>query len=467
MRRPFMQIVPALGALAAVTLLAGCPSRDVSAVDPRQAKELDKEIPVNLSRDIDLLFVIDNSISMRQEQDSLAANFPAFIDVLRGIEGGLPNARIAVISSDMGIGGLTEGNCTGTGDNGQFRLGELNNCALTDGKRYITTDPANYGGSLEDTFACMALVGNNGCGFEQHLESMKAALSGSQGQEFLRPDAYLAVIIIADEDDCSARPENASTFFTRAPDNETGLGFFSSFRCWEYGVVCNDDSPGPRDMPADGTPSGRINCVPRDDSQYVQRVSSYVDFLKGLKADPNRVLVAGILGDPAPVQVRRRNIDQDDDLEYDLMASCSTPGIGDAAPSTRLTAFLNSFPNRSVFQTICPADGSLAGALNQIAELLRAVVGTPCLEGEIADSDPNTDGIQPDCRVTDVQYYNTDQAIETSIPPCTLSGGRTPCYNIVQSADCTQFPSGLAIEVDYGGGEPAPETTRLVRCVAE
>ena len=92
-----------LAALLGTAVQAGCPSRDVSKVDPRQATEQNKEIPINLSRDLDLLFVIDNSISMKQEQDSLSANFPDFIDILEGIEGGLPSLHLGVVSSDMGM----------------------------------------------------------------------------------------------------------------------------------------------------------------------------------------------------------------------------------------------------------------------------------------------------------------------------------------------------------------------------
>ena len=62
---------------------------------------------------------------------------------------------------------------------------------------------------------------------------------------------------------------------------------------------------------------------------------------------------------------------------------------GKAAPSTRLSYFLESFPNRNVFQTICDED--LSNALDQIAQLLARVTGTPCLEGDLSDSDPDAE----------------------------------------------------------------------------
>src|SRR5690606_31532765 len=134
-------------------------------------------------------------------------------------------------------------------------------CPLTDGNPFIISEPnemggrdENFSGTLDDQFSCMADLGVLGCGFEQHLASMKAALEGNPNNAgFLREDAYLAVIFIADEDDCSSKEGTDGAVF--APDTtedpfQSELGFFDSFRCWEFGVVCNDDNPGPRDMPA-------------------------------------------------------------------------------------------------------------------------------------------------------------------------------------------------------------------------
>src|ERR1041385_8192526 len=60
----------------------------------------------------------------------------------------------------------------------------------------------NYSGTLEDTFTQIANAGTNGCGFEQHIEAVKRALNNNPANAgFLRPTAYLAVILILDEDD--------------------------------------------------------------------------------------------------------------------------------------------------------------------------------------------------------------------------------------------------------------------------
>ena len=70
-----MRVTPFLG-FAAVLLLAACPDREVSELTPDQGKVEYKDIPVTVNRDLDLLFVIDNSGSMGEEQASLRANFP-------------------------------------------------------------------------------------------------------------------------------------------------------------------------------------------------------------------------------------------------------------------------------------------------------------------------------------------------------------------------------------------------------
>src|SRR5687767_5260032 len=92
----FMRTVLRSSLLLSIGVLAACPSRDVSRVDPNQSKEQQKEIPISLNRNIDILFLIDDSGSMAQEQESLASNFVAFINVLKSIEGGLPNVHIGV-----------------------------------------------------------------------------------------------------------------------------------------------------------------------------------------------------------------------------------------------------------------------------------------------------------------------------------------------------------------------------------
>src|ERR1051325_2105203 len=94
-----------IASLLGTGLLAGCPDRTISEVSPEQGRVEYKDIAVTVNRDIDILFVIDDSPSMLDKQTNLKNNFPNCINVLNGIEGGLPNVHIGVVTSDLGTKG--------------------------------------------------------------------------------------------------------------------------------------------------------------------------------------------------------------------------------------------------------------------------------------------------------------------------------------------------------------------------
>lgn len=469
--------------LALLAAAAGCADRSLSEVPPRPSGEQRQEIPVSTNRDIDILFVVDDSDSMRQEQGSLGRNFPEFVRVLESI-GDLPDLHLGVVSSDVGTAPFAVDDCEGQGDDGLLQVPAT--CpALTDGRRYIENiaDPDAPGGrrvnvdpatTMAQQFECMASVGHDGCGFEQHFESMRRSLDGRNG-DFLRDDAFLAVIFIQDEDDCSTTTAGREMFDPSQDDRDAPLGELSSFRCFEFGTTCepaDERSFGPRD-----------NCVPGDDdTDYMEDTSVYVDFLKGLKADPSKVIVAGIMGD-------RENaegvvvVDEDESKTPPELwvepvcvvcpggatSGCSlSPQDADgalvaAAATVRMRAFLDAFPQRSTWQNICtydPAinDINLSGGLVQIATLLKKVIGSPCLEGNLA--------MPLDCRVSDVANLNQDNQEEFPIPSCDDSGA--PCWRTSENREqCPDTDTGLIIEIDRGGQAPPDNTTVVVRCLVE
>jgi hypothetical protein len=468
--------------LAAASLLAGCPDRSISEVDPEQGRVEYKDFPVEINRDLDLLFVIDDSPSMADKQANLAANFPRFIDVLSTLEGGLPNIHIAVVTSDHGtkdsrgniapgIGTLGMGGCSGSGDAGNM---QLFGAPVAAPSLFISDvqppDPLaarilNYTGNLSDVFAQMARgAGAGGCGFEQHLEAMKQALEPTNvvNQGFLRPNAYLAVIFIADEDDCSMSDSTALL----GPTSPT-LGAQQSFRCTRFGVVCDDGGATPDAMNAIG-PKGK--CHPSDTSPYLAQISGYVDFLKGLKADPSRVIVAGIMGTTEPVATENRQFGST--LLPSLAHSCTYVG-GDgktevADPPIRLRFFLDQFPNRSTFAPICQQD--LSGGLQQIGDLLKTVIGNPCIEGKLADVDPNAAGPQYDCSVSALDPANP--AGEKLLPRCTpedASATNKPCWHL--ELDTMKCPNSdhlaLKIEGQDDRSLVSADTHIVANCVTE
>lgn len=114
-------------ALVLVPLLAGCPDRTIAGVPVEQGTVDVKDIPAVPRRDVDILFLIDDSLSMKEEQASLKANFSRFISVLETLEGGLPNIHIGVTTPNLGTSaidgthGASVGTCVGDGDGGKLR----------------------------------------------------------------------------------------------------------------------------------------------------------------------------------------------------------------------------------------------------------------------------------------------------------------------------------------------------------
>lgn len=459
--RPLSYVATSLVTLA---LLAGCPQREVAKVDPTQTKEGFKDIPVEINRDIDILFVIDNSGSMQEEQTSLATNFNRFINVLNNIEGGLPNVHIGVVSTDTGAGPFNISGCSGNGDNGVLQSAPTSACTPPSGAFIQDIDNGgtrmkNYTGALEDAFVCIARLGIDGCGFEQPLESMRRALNGSNPTNtgFLRPSAFLAVVIISDEDDCST--EDTSMFDTSQTSISDPLGPLSSFRCFEFGVKCEPDDPR--------TPGPRQNCVPRDDSQFMFKVDDYVTFLKGLKDDPSMVIVAAIIGNPEPVVVGANDM-----ANPELEPSCVSAS-GEADSAVRIAHFVDQFPQRGTVQTICNDD--LSDALNVIAQLLAKVIGNPCIDGEI-----RTDTSQGlyigglpnfECQVSDVRFPNTDRQEETPLAHCDnippTAADATCWYLAANAGSCPDSPHNAEMIVERGSGSVPTGTHTQVRCVVK
>jgi hypothetical protein len=135
----------------------------------------------------------------------------------------------------------------------------------------------------------------------------------------------------------------------------------------------------------------------------------------------------------------------------------------------RLKEFLDAFPNRSTFSSICQQD--LSGALTQIAQLLRTVIGSPCIEGNLADVDPDTAGPQYDCSVSDVANYGKANQSETVLPQCDnvtdpASSGNKPCWSIqTDTMNCMVAPN-LTLKIERSVAPPS-DTHVISYCVTE
>ncbi len=219
-----------LAALAALALSPGC------ACDPPPAQAvLDCDAAAVLPDAVatDILFVIDDSRSMDDDQARLSENLAAFIDAL--VASPVRNDfRIGVTSTSVeGFGATaTAGQAYGAGPStgvpfadgallavaqradGTGIQGDLSWDAAAGaftGRRVLDRGSP----TLAQDFKANVLLGANGSSREQPFRAARLALSdrlADANAGFLRPGARLAVFFLTDEDDCSgaAGPDVAS-----------------------------------------------------------------------------------------------------------------------------------------------------------------------------------------------------------------------------------------------------------------
>ncbi|MCC6993347.1 MAG: hypothetical protein IT370_01840 [Deltaproteobacteria bacterium] len=347
--------------LAGVLLLAGC-ADDELPLTPDAANLDDGTGPEG--RQVDVLFVIDNSGGTFEAQRALAASFPALLDRLDR-SGERPDLHVGVVTSSLGAGDFRVQSCEQPGGDrgGLQNTPKIRDCRPPRG-RFIedVSGPGgrvrNYDGDMASAFSCIARLGTDGCGFEQHLQSMLKALDGSAPENagFLRPGALLVVIIQGDEDDCSAHdPELYDP-------TRLALGAPTSFRCFQFGVRCEPAGLKP------SSPGPRTACQSNEASTYVQPVRSYVEFLQRLKGSRRKLVVATIVG-TGPVDVGTDG--QGNPL---LLPSCYA-STGAAAPGVRLSEFARSFGFNGFVDSICQ-DGYGAG-LERVADRINQLLPAP------------------------------------------------------------------------------------------
>ncbi|HEU5055208.1 MAG TPA: hypothetical protein VFU21_01730 [Kofleriaceae bacterium] len=234
---------------------------------------------------MDLIFVIDDSGSMKEEQANLAANFPDFISVIDGYvtDSGEPlDYRIAITTSGRDVRyqidppevclpvlGCEDPDpfppTTDSGDDGAFKQ----KCDMS--RRWIErADP-----DVSGTFSCAARVGTGGPSIEMPLYATELALSErvSDGTNagFLREDALLGLVILSDEDDCSRTDNNFTVESDQChpewPEN-VAIDHFTSFL---------DTVKGERGRWATAVIAGPNNCSSQfGDAVNARRLKQFV-----------------------------------------------------------------------------------------------------------------------------------------------------------------------------------------------
>jgi hypothetical protein len=471
-----------MGALSGVALsgalaLSGCssPQYGNSCPIPDNASETERAAalarcqgsitdhywPQAARKDVDILFVIDNSPSMSPKQQALSAQIPSFI---RGIEALNVNYHVGIVTTDIGSTTSAStpwsgsvGSCnTFYGDDGKLQAVPCtdrqdlspqakNACATlcpdprfvpTGGQRFISKidGVTNVPKSLEldartgqmvdqgpaHAFQCMALVGDAGCGIEAPLEAARRALDGHtiENRDFLRSNSLLTVIFITDEDDCSVQlaRRNENNPFTRhcdptQPDSYDCYNI--DFRCVARSTQCDQ---------AMLTPGQKTNCKERP-GNYLEPVEKYYRFLSELRPT-NPPLVSGIWTKPSLLGGGRLVVSGD---------ASSTPSLNRAPGGEASCAYSR---DQQVF-------GQAQHRLSKFASLF----GTTTVGGK-------TEPAVPELSICDIDTY--DQALE-KIRQAIAERLKPWCLGAVPKTSPTGQPICLVGDVDQTTPNGTPD----------
>lgn len=491
-------VQPDLGQACAVSPGASAAERNEEL--SRCLKTADEVIVTR--RDLDVLFMIDNSPSMSPKQKALAQNIPRFIEK---IDATGANYHVGIVTSDVGTlpaSGIpfpasgSSACASVTGDDGQLQtrpctarsgMAEFTaacntlcpdpSFALQNGQQFISKDAGvinvkskkdamgvEIGPAL--AFQCMALVGENGCGVEGQLEAVKRALDDKRNPGFLRANSVLGVIFITDEDDCSVQlaqrtntnPADASCSATEDPDYNC---FNLDYRCLAKSIQC--------DQPL-STTGAKTGCRERP-SNWLEPINNYVHFISTLKP-ADRLVLAGIWS-PSMLDHQAGSSPDGQLIVASESASTATNLLirgqkNEAAcfnpdPSLtsspngffgqaqlRLSTFIRRFaPEVYVEKSICDA-ASYPATLDRIADLL--IKKPICLSGRPTQLDG-----APACLVGYVDANQPNGLPDTYLPQCSASCCHAWATAAQPSTDDPTIQSACAAEQqDCFCAEPHP-----------
>jgi hypothetical protein len=450
----------------ALPVLWACNSRTLEKPDTHPTRVFSNTFQATLNRKIDMLFMVDNSSSMAPLQTKLLANFPVFMNRLKMLPGGLPDVHIAVVSSDVGPGLFDQpsGHCSHGGDGGRFHFTPQPPCMtnpLNANQTFLQAAGAmqNFTGDIAAAFTCIAALGEGGCGFEGVLASVRKALdpmnTPPENNGFLRKEAFLAVILITNEDDCSV-PDDSDLFDPGQRLVSDPYGPYASYRCNEFGHLCNIG--GTLQSPPRTAMDNLQGCVSNENGKLT-RVEDEVTFLKSLKPDPNKILVAAITGlntgaTPAPEpysihMVSKSPLPGVTEEQPEVVHVCMQNSGEYADPAVRIRDWVRAFGSHGLMMPICAP--TFAPALNLIADEIGKVLGPPCVEGTL---------VQPvNCQVNDRFYDDQGKIVEIPLEACSVNP-TPPCWKLGTDPMC----NGQTVTVDRGGAMLPNDLNTAVAC---
>jgi hypothetical protein len=462
------RLTAVVGAALALPHLAACLDHPLKTVEYDASIEDEGGLPLVVNKDVDILFVVDNSGSMGEEQTNLSENFGEFLGVLEA-EGVEANYRVGLTTTDNGnpvcqgtgpeAGKLVLSSCQGRLQDfifqGQTQVDATTACtdfcsqdthdafASMSGRfptKPTATDddpepkPRPWIESIEgktnlpdgvgttEALQCLGPQGINGCGFESHLESMYKALTRVNRDDedsygFLRDGAILSVIFVTDEADCSYNDDHQSVFlpdgdrtFWSLPDEQNTP---TSAVCWNAGVQCTGTGTYEECHAVDLDEQGNeVSASAAEDAAVLRPVSRYTSLLQGIEDQKKRnnptqeVLVSAIAGVPRGYPssdlvyqdaVGGTPNDPNFQTNFGIGPGC-TSAVAEAVPPVRLKEFAEDFlvsaDDNNLF-SVCDED--YTSALGAIAETIKDQFRPPCMPACVADSDPTTPELDPNC----------------------------------------------------------------------
>ncbi|MEM9461053.1 MAG: hypothetical protein AAGF11_43215 [Myxococcota bacterium] len=346
------------------------------------------------TRQVDILFVVDNSGSMGEEQGKMAASIGRLTGILEDLTPPI-DYRIGVTTTDNGnpycgttgpeAGALRASSCRSRASEFIFNGNEmidatqeacLDHCSLEvldlGGDRWVERSNSTGTGNVapeafEETLRCMLPQGIDGCGFESHLESTwktlrRSATEGDAAFGFLRPGALTAIVVVTDEVDCSYnsdwdtifRPEGNRVFWS---DPDAILP--SSAVCWNAGVACSGGGGGVYDecfaIDLDEN-ANQVDPANADEDAVLRPLSRYTDLLDEFTTF--MVLIGGVNTDGTITYADSLD-DTQFQADFGIGPGCSSMASR-AVPPVRLREVVEQVSGPGNLHSICDSDYTAA-----------------------------------------------------------------------------------------------------------
>lgn len=243
---------------SAVVALAAC-NKSADSFSILKDGEDYKQEAVLVSKKIDVLWVIDNSGSMKTSQDNLASNFQSFINKFDQQK---YDFHMAVTTTDGWEKQFNSGSTKARIRDGAVL--QKNPTLIEAHSGVFVMTPATP--NLSSVFATNIKQGTLGNGDERAFESLKQSLLDPFNANFRRADAFLAVIMVSDEEDFSHASSNFNESLSNAYPVANYLNFLDTYtggiadgRNYSVNVITVGDDACKSSLSADGITGRKIS----------------------------------------------------------------------------------------------------------------------------------------------------------------------------------------------------------------